>query len=547
MRSENIITGRAVGEQRDIYLAEGLSYVPKLLELVDKNRLSRTYGCFDRAYWHYRTIDFPSGMYQESVLPLALAYNLDVPGNPYHGAERIKELVIAGIEFAERSAHAEGSCDDYFPYERAAGATAFALYATTEAYLVLGLKDEGMEAFFKRRGGYLAKAGYEESGVLSNHRALILLSLYNVFLTTGDSKFRDDIEGLLPLMLKLQTEEGWFPEYEGCDPGYLTFTIDFLAKYFSKSRDERIPGPLTKAIEFASYYMHPDGSFGGEYGSRNTFHFLPHGFELMNQYAPRGAAMCDAFLKTITQRTRSYIDDDRIFIHYTYNYLQAYEDFSERHQVPGLRWEESFEKFFERAGLLVRSAPPHYAVISTKKGGVVKIFREGKLAYSDAGLVGRTRKGKKFISQVAEDHRIQRSDGSLSIEGYCYEHEDTLFSPWSYALFHFLLVAFFRFLPPNQLRAMLQRKAITKRRKKLPIRYRKEFDLKDLKSVSLTIWIEDDRTEIKELWIGTDPTFIYVATSQPFQQGNLKPWINLASSLPELHERKTMVYRCDLQ
>ena len=33
------------------------------------NPHSPTYGCFDRNYWHYRIIDFPSGMAQEFVLP----------------------------------------------------------------------------------------------------------------------------------------------------------------------------------------------------------------------------------------------------------------------------------------------------------------------------------------------------------------------------------------------------------------------------------------------------------------------------------------------
>ena len=68
-------------DQRLLYLKEGLQYIPKLLQLLDKNRLSSTYGCFDRAFWHYRTSDFPSGMYQEAVLPLALAYKINHPAN----------------------------------------------------------------------------------------------------------------------------------------------------------------------------------------------------------------------------------------------------------------------------------------------------------------------------------------------------------------------------------------------------------------------------------------------------------------------------------
>ena len=91
------------------------------MQLVDRNPYSPTYGSFDRSYWHYRTMDFPCGMYQEFVLPLALVYAYDFPDNPYYRKERVKELALAGIDFARRSSHRDGSCDDYFPYERALG------------------------------------------------------------------------------------------------------------------------------------------------------------------------------------------------------------------------------------------------------------------------------------------------------------------------------------------------------------------------------------------------------------------------------------------
>ena len=55
------------------YTDEALRYLPRLFQMVDKNRYSPTYGSFDRSYWHYRTMDFPCGMYQEFTLPLALA------------------------------------------------------------------------------------------------------------------------------------------------------------------------------------------------------------------------------------------------------------------------------------------------------------------------------------------------------------------------------------------------------------------------------------------------------------------------------------------
>ena len=57
----------------DALACRALADIPKILTLQDRTPVSPTYGCFDRAYWHYRMMDFPCGMSQEFVLPLALA------------------------------------------------------------------------------------------------------------------------------------------------------------------------------------------------------------------------------------------------------------------------------------------------------------------------------------------------------------------------------------------------------------------------------------------------------------------------------------------
>ena len=78
---------------RNRYAELALPYIPRLLQLIDRNPYSPTYGCFDRAYWHYRTMDFPCGMSQEFVLPLALVYARRYPGNRYYQlSTRVREL-----------------------------------------------------------------------------------------------------------------------------------------------------------------------------------------------------------------------------------------------------------------------------------------------------------------------------------------------------------------------------------------------------------------------------------------------------------------------
>ena len=127
---------------RALYSRLALPYVPRILHLMDQNPYSPNYGCFDRAFWHYRTMDFPCGMSQEMVLLLALVYKNSYPGNSFHQVCRIKELSEAAIKFLIKSSHKDGTCDDYFPFERAMGALVFSLYAASESYLVLEMEDQ---------------------------------------------------------------------------------------------------------------------------------------------------------------------------------------------------------------------------------------------------------------------------------------------------------------------------------------------------------------------------------------------------------------------
>lgn len=530
---------------RELYFQEGIRYLPHLLEMVDRNRLSPTYGCFDRSYWHYRTSDFPSGMFQEDVLPLALAYSLKHPQNPYYHEERLKELVCAGIDFAAKSSHRDGSCDDYFPFERAAGAASFSLYACTEAYLSIPLKSQEFLQFLKKRAHYLAKAGYEEAGTLSNHKALIVLSLYNVFRTTEDEAFKTMAERRLERLLSLQKAEGWFPEYEGCDPGYLMFAIDFLAKYHQNSRDERVVNPLRQAIDFNAHFMHPDGTLGGEYGSRNTFHILPHGLELMAPRSEHAVWMANLFLDGLSKGKRSYLEDDRLFCHYVYNFLQAYNDYHPRSGSPPSRDIGQTDMIcdFKEAGLVVRKKEHYYGVFSVKKGGTAKIFQGEELWLSDAGFVGRSQDGKRFTSAVFGDATYHLQQDSLVVEGSCYEYDDPKFTPLTFIGFRLFNACVGRFLPANATRRFLQKRAILKSKKKYPLRFRKTVPLATFSPVEVTFYLESQSEGVQELWLGSDPTFIYGVTSQPYQPGALKPWIDLSGILPTLNKEKQAVFR----
>ncbi len=507
---------------RERYVGEALPYIPKLLQLVDRNPYSPTYGCFDRSYWHYRTMDFPCGMYQEFVLPLALCFLNDYPGNKFYQKERLRELTIAGIKYANKSSHKDGTCDDYFPYERAMGALVFSLYACTESYMLLGINDIEMVNFFKRRGDHLGREN--ETGRLSNHQALAALALYNVYLITGEDKYRRYSDDRVALTLSWQNEdEGWFQEYEGADPGYHTCTIDFLAKLYKKSKNETLINPLIKAVDFAWYFMHPDGSYGGEYGSRNTYHFYPHGFEILSSFTDKSTQIADHFLRNLPHGRRYHNDDDRMTAHYVYNWLQAYEDyFPER--PANINERSNFTKWFSDAKIAVCKTDIYYGVTNLAKGGVIKVFNADKAICSDTGLIGELNDGTVLVSHLTDKQNIievNLEKREFRVKGNLFKRKTKLPTPFKQIIFRILLLTIGRF-SANLVRSLLQKMLITGKPR---TKYRFE---RTIRFNDNNLEIEDrllgNTPDFERLSVGSDCTSIYVANSNVYQESVLCEW-----------------------
>lgn len=511
------------------YVQLALPYIPRLLQLIDRNPYSKTYGCFDRAYWHYRTMDFPCGMSQEFVLPLALVYAKDYPGNTFHGVARIRELAEAAVRYMVPSSHGSGTCDDYFPYERALGALVFSLYAASEAYQLLGIQDEQVVDLFLRRVRHLDREN--ETGQLANHQALAALAAYNVYLICGDDRCKRVADDRVELTLSWQSQaEGWFQEYEGADPGYHTCTIDFLAKLQQKRGDTALVAPLKKAVDFAWYFMHPDGSYGGEYGSRNTYHFYPHGFELMAPHTEKAAQIADAFLRGVERDKRYHNDDDRMTAHYVYDFLQAYEDYheprpqpiNESRREPALVWMADARMLISWNGRETADTG-RYTIANLRKGGVVKVFdAQGPIA-SDTGLIGELGDGRVVVSHLMQHDAAVTANveqGEFTVEADFCRRRGNLPTPFKLIIFRMLLLTIGRF-SANLTRRLLQKILITGK-PKTAYRFRRTLKIEDDR-VIVTDYIPE-RLPLKRISTGSDATSIYVANSNVYQESVLCRW-----------------------
>lgn len=521
---------------RDWYAYEALRMMPRIIMMIDKNRFSQTYGCFDREFWHYRTVDFPCAMNQEFCLPLAMAYTHPFPHNPFYQVERVKELCIAAIEFAKKETHADGSCDDYFPFERALGALVFSTYAMTESYLLLDLQRADLLSFFRQRGDWLLS--HNETGQLANHQAFAALALYNVYMLTGESRYKRGAMDFRDLTLSWQKEEGWFQEYEGADPGYHSCSIAFLGRLYQKSQDPLLIEPLKRAVTFASYFMHPDGSYGGEYGSRNTYHFYPSGFEIMAPFTPIAGQIAQTYLtRSLPERRRYFNDDNRMCAHYVYDWMQSWLSYHPERQPTLESARGPFEKWFPMAQLFVKKTPRYYAILSMAKGGVLKVFDERGPLHSDAGVLAKTDEGKILVSHLVDDQHVVQANPEarqFEVSGVLSKRRQPLPSPVKQMIFRGMNLTIGRF-NANAVRFLLQKVLITGK-PRTKVRFQRKFQFTE-ESITLQTRLDARGTKLRftDLAIGSDATSIYVANSNTFQESTLLPWQDLSGFVNTLN------------
>ena len=397
------------------YLELSVETIPRLLSLLDRNPFSPTYGCFDRDYWHYRTLaDFPSATYQQGSLAMALLYTSDLDGSIYYQNPKVKDYALAAMLFWSKVQRRDGSFDEWYPNEHSYVATAFTTYAVSEAYRLLSaLPDETIPEqvlpSLIRAGKWLCT--HEDREVL-NHTAGAVAALHNIHVLTGDDTFLRGLQRQKEVMLSRQSKEGWFYEYNGADPGYLSLSVDYLAKYFSSSGDQDILESLESAVNFMVRFLHPDGSYGGEYGSRNTRYLMPHGLVILSPLFPSARYLAEKSHQLLTKgRTiNPNSSDDRYFaFFFINNFLQA-----------GLKYEpgnktksplpEELEEHFPEAGIVLKKTENYYSVCNYKKNGVFKLFsqkgEEPKLVINNCGYFAELPDGQIVSSQFFPDSSL---------------------------------------------------------------------------------------------------------------------------------------------
>jgi hypothetical protein len=371
----------------------------RALNEQDRDPYSPTFGCFDRRYWSWKLVDFPEATFQRLVYPLTWLLRRAERAGEANAAEAISASIIAGLMFGTRIQHRDGSFDQAFPHEHSYGATAFLVHPLLVAYAAVrdrctSEQRDRIEAMAFRGAQFLT--GHREvHGRITNHLAGGVLSLLTAAEALRHPTFAERGQALLGSILSTQSPEGWFPEYGGADPGYQTLCVYYLASVAALAPDAALSASLRHAVEFLAWFAHPDGSFGGEYGSRRTAVYYPGGVALLSSEIPVAATLTRSMTCSILEGKTTTVADVDIanLAPLLSNYVIATDA---RLQPKGemetaLPWataETSHD--FRDAQLYVRAKGRFYVVVGAATGGVVKVFdrQTGRLRLEDAGYVG---------------------------------------------------------------------------------------------------------------------------------------------------------------
>ncbi|MSQ94959.1 MAG: hypothetical protein EXR98_10450 [Gemmataceae bacterium] len=412
------------GAHGNPYLDQAWAVLPRLLALFDTNKAAPTFGLGDRFHWGWKLIDFGNGTFQGAAHGLARLLTMDaLPDYLSHAALLARiDAMFQGTQHLRRP---NGSMEEAFPYESSYCVTALVAYDLLSAIELLDglLSQRSRDAYLaivQPMIGFLHHAD-EHHAFISNHLATAVATLVKWHMLTGESG-EQRAQEFLERILREQSPEGWFREYEGADPGYQTLCLYYLADVDRLRPDLHLLEPLRKSVQFLWHFAHPDGSFGGLYGSRNTRFYYPAGLEWLARQVPEARALADFMApairgyRTVTLDTMDAPNLIPMFNAYCWAAALAPQT---RDGVPTLpcRRDEPSRTHFPLAGLIVDNGPVHYSIVSTHKGGVCYHFVKEGDARIDAGVLARSPKGTLYSTQAfAADNVVEFGPDSVTIK-----------------------------------------------------------------------------------------------------------------------------------
>lgn len=407
------------------YLDEVITALPRVLALFDADKTNTSFGMGDRYFWAWGLIDFGNATYQGAAHGFARLWTSGLwpyPTTPHKFHERIHSIFTATKTLTQK----DGSLEEAFPNEGSYCVTAlvaFDLLCTIELLEseVTGEMHEQWKSIIAPLITYLISFN-ETHAVISNHLATASAALLRWHKMTSDDKSQQKAILLLERIRKYQSVEGWLKEYDGPDPGYQSFCTYYLADVHQQRPDLLPLESLESSVQFLWHFAHPDGSFGGMYGSRCTRFYCPAGMELLADTIPEAGALASFMRKSVCRGrvvTLSTMDDSNLvpmFNAYCYSATLCNAEREESEMVlPSCRTKQD-RTAFPHCGIFIDQDRDFYTIISTSKGGVVYHYVDGEQRIIDGGVVVQKNNVIGSTQMWNEENNVTELDNGIVVE-----------------------------------------------------------------------------------------------------------------------------------
>jgi hypothetical protein len=369
-----------------------------LLGALDRDTQSPTAGSFDRDHWAWKFRDCPGNMLQTGALSLAWLYLTEFDGNPYYRKPVVLDWTVLALHALLDRQHPDGAFDSVGPNTRDHGVSLAMAHVLATCVPALAAELPGSlvdrAADGARRATASASRSSEDYAFISNHHALFALAWWRVGRWLQERDLVARAGESVRQIIAHQSDDGWFLEYSGPDPGYESLGLHYLAQLAAECKMDGLEGALRKSVDFYRYCVMPDGTVGGSIGSRLTSLWYPAGFELLAGRMPAAHAVAQ-FLADRLDRgmvvTPATVDVHNLpsLLH---SYCIASAAVPDDAAIGRLPCEDVVPlRVFASSGIAVASTPAFFAICHAGKGGVISARpKEGGPGYEDAGYLART-------------------------------------------------------------------------------------------------------------------------------------------------------------
>lgn len=389
----------------------------RIFTALDRDPDSPTFGCFDRDFWHYKIRDFSSMVLYQAALTTDTLYNWNNAGNIYYQKEVLKQWVDGSLNHWCNEQLKNGSFNEYYPFEQGYPPTVFSLYTTALLILDKGYDGKAIIPYIEKTCEWILNNPEKEA---SNQEAIGISAVYLSSKIKGVKLDSKKLTLRLTQFLNSQDSEGWFPEYNGPDIGYLSVTIDALWDYFRYSKDERALDAMKKATDFISlFFANSKGNLPVMINSRNTDYIVPYGIFSLAAYDNTYLPLLYKVLNKITE-PNNYLEttDDRYLCHYVYtSSTRAVQVLNSLESKNDIIIKPIGQKNLKNCGIIIKEINNYTLYVNTKKGGILYLYDGKNLVFTNHGFRYSKEKEIAVTHWLTEDNEIEiiTDENSISI------------------------------------------------------------------------------------------------------------------------------------